>query len=314
MRRKLMSRLISVARPRVYCLACGYRLGVAEQTQSGGDTPAQRHASEDPAGEEQLAEALDSIISEGAPRLQRTWPQLLSTGTVAGVEVSIGVLALLYVTYETGSSLLGGLAFSVGFMALLLGHSELFTEGFLVPVTVVAAGEATVPQLLRFWFGTAVANLAGGWLLTLIAMQAYPQLHATAIESGTFFINLGITVRSLCLAILAGATITLMTRMVNGSASMPARLAAVIASGFILAGLKMSHSILESLLIFASLHAGATSFTYADWAGWFAWTVFGNVLGGIGLVTLLRLVRSKGMLARHRQESAEGDPALLRQS
>jgi formate/nitrite transporter FocA (FNT family) len=279
---------------------------MADEAQAGRETPARRQAADDPGGEERLADALDRIVSEGAPRLQRTWPQLLSTGAVAGVEVSIGVLALLYVTHETGSSLLGGLAFSFGFIALLLGHSELFTEGFLVPVTVVAAGEASCRQLLRFWVGTAVANLAGGWLLTLVAMRAYPQLHATAIESGKFFIDLGISVRSLCLAILAGAVITLMTRMTNGSTSMPARLAAVIASGFVLAGLKMSHSILESLLIFASLHAGATSFGYADWAGWFAWTVFGNILGGIGLVTLLRLVRSKGMLVRHRQEAAAG--------
>ena len=42
--------------------------------------------------------------------------------------------------HATGSLLLGSVAFSVGFVALLLGHSELFTEGFLVPVTTVAAG------------------------------------------------------------------------------------------------------------------------------------------------------------------------------
>jgi hypothetical protein len=34
---------------------------------------------------------------------------------------------------------------------LLLGHSELFTEGFLVPVTVVAAGKARVVDLVRLW-------------------------------------------------------------------------------------------------------------------------------------------------------------------
>jgi formate-nitrite transporter family protein len=31
----------------------------------------------------------------------------------------------------------------VGFIALLLGHAELFTEGFLVPVAVVAAKQAS---------------------------------------------------------------------------------------------------------------------------------------------------------------------------
>jgi formate/nitrite transporter FocA (FNT family) len=134
-------------------------------------------------------------------------------------------------------------------------------------------------------------------------MTAYPQLHRTAIESGAFFINSGITARSLCMAILAGAAITLMTRMTNGTDSMPARLVAVIASAFILAGLKMAHSILESLLIFCSLHAGATQFGYGDWARWFAWTVLGNLIGGIGLVTLLRLVRSRRLFQRHRREA-----------
>jgi formate/nitrite transporter FocA (FNT family) len=71
------------------------------------------------------------------------WPELLLTAAAAGTEVALGVLALLAVQQATGSPLLAGLAFSVGFIALLLGHSELFTEGFLVPVTVVAAGEAS---------------------------------------------------------------------------------------------------------------------------------------------------------------------------
>lgn len=270
-----------------------------------GDTPARRAAADDPGGEQRLAVALDRIVEEGAPRLHRGWPDLLATGGVAGFEVSIGVLALLAVEGATGSTLLGGLAFSFGFIALLLGHSELFTEGFLVPVTVVAAGEATVRQMLRFWVGTAVANLAAGWVMTWIAMRAYPQLHATAVEAGTFFIDTGVNARSLCLAILAGAVITLMTRMTNGTDSTPARLVATIASGFVLAGLQMAHSILESLLVFCALHSGEARFGYLDWAGWFGWTVLGNVIGGLGLVTLLRLIRSRGMLLRHRTEAAD---------
>ncbi|MBV9872017.1 MAG: formate/nitrite transporter family protein [Frankiaceae bacterium] len=268
------------------------------------DTPAKRAADEDPGGDPRVADAFDRMVTEGAPRLHRRPPELLATAAVAGFEVSIGVLALIAVTDATGSQLLGGLAFSFGFIALLLGHSELFTEGFLVPVAVVAAGEATVWQMLRFWIGAAVGNLAGGWVLTWIAMEAYPQLHHAAITSGAYFIDNGINIRSLCLAVLAGAVITLMTRMTTGTESMPARLIAVIASAFVLAGLKMSHSILESLLIFCSLHSGAPTFGYADWAGWFAWTVLGNMIGGVGLVTALRLVRSRRLVQRHRREAA----------
>jgi formate/nitrite transporter FocA (FNT family) len=113
---------------------------------------------------------------------------------------------------------------------------------------------------------------------------------------------MGVNMRSLCLAILAGAVITLMTRMNNGTESVPAKLVATIACGFVLAGLRMSHSILESLLIFCALHTGAAGFSYLDWLGWFAWTVLGNVVGGVGLVTVLRLIRSRRMIARHREE------------
>ena len=80
----------------------------------------------------------------------------------------------------------------------------------------------------------------------------------------------------------------------------------VTAAAFVLAGLKMAHSILESLLIFCSLHTGDAPFGYADWAGWFAWTVLGNLIGGIGLVTVLRLVRSRRILLRHRAEVQDG--------
>lgn len=88
--------------------------------------------------------------------------------------MAFGVLALLAVERATGSALLGGVAFSIGFTALALGHSELFTEGFLVPVTVVAAGEARVRALLRLWVGTFVGYLAGGALSTWVSTWPSP--------------------------------------------------------------------------------------------------------------------------------------------
>ena len=42
--------------------------------------------------------------------------------------------------------------------------------------------------------------------------------------------------------------------------------------------------------MFGALHAGA-SFGYADWLGAFLWATLGNVVGGIGLVTVLRLIQ-----------------------
>ena len=81
--------------------------------------------------EDELADAFGRIVSEGAQRLHRTWREVLTTGLAGGLEVATGVVALLAVYAATGSHLLAGLAFSIGFLALLLARSELFTEGFL---------------------------------------------------------------------------------------------------------------------------------------------------------------------------------------
>ena len=126
--------------------------------------------------EDALEVSFDRQVDEGAQRLGRSWREILVTGAVGGIEVSIGVLAFLVVLHDTGSHLLAGIAFAAGFIALLLGHSELFTEGFLVPVVTVAAKRATVRQMLKLWSGTLVANLVGGWLIMWLVVLAFPSL------------------------------------------------------------------------------------------------------------------------------------------
>jgi formate/nitrite transporter FocA (FNT family) len=256
--------------------------------------------------EDQIAEAFDAIVSEGAQRLHRSWREVLTTGLAAGLEVATGILALLAVTAATGSHLLAGLAFSIGFMALLLGRSELFTEGFLVPVAAVVAKRASLGQLARLWSGTLLANLAGGWVFMWLVVHAFPDLRSTVIESGTHFVHAPLDLQSVCLALLAGVAITLMTRMQHGTSSDAVRVAASIAGAFLLAGLLLFHSILDSLVIFGAIHAGAP-FGYGDWLAWFWYVTLLNMAGGMLTITLTRLVRSKDLVVRERAAAAAGD-------
>jgi formate/nitrite transporter FocA (FNT family) len=252
--------------------------------------------------EDQLQEAFDTIVSEGAQRLHRSWREVLTTGLAGGIEVAVGVLVLFAVYAETGSHLLAGLAFSVGFIALALARSELFTEGFLVPVTAVVAGRGSPAQLGKLWAGTLVGNLVGGWLLMWLVVQAFPDLRATAITSATHFVDAPLDLQSASLAFLAGIAITLMTRMQHGTTSDVAKIVAAVAGALVLAGLQLFHSILDSLIVFAALHAGAP-FGYGDWAAWFWYTTLLNMAGGLFVVTLLRLVRSKDMIQRERADA-----------
>ncbi|MCA0144426.1 formate/nitrite transporter family protein [Blastococcus sp. LR1] len=259
----------------------------------------------DAPAEDELVEAFDRIVAQGAQRLHRTWREVLTTGLAGGLEVGIGVVALLAVYAETGSHLLAGLAFSVGFIALLLARSELFTEGFLVPVTAVVAKRASVAQLAKLWGGTLVANLVGGWLVMWVVVHALPELGPVAVESATTFVDAPLDLTAVCLALLAGSSITLMTRMQQGAESEGGKIVAAVAGAFVLAGLVLFHSILDSLIIFAGIHAGGP-FGYGDWLAWFWYATLLNMAGGLLVVTLLRLVRSKDLIERERDDVADG--------
>jgi hypothetical protein len=63
-----------------------------------------------------------------------------------------------------------------------------------------------------------------------------------------------------------------------------------VSTAFLLIAGTLSHTVVASLLLFAGLHAGAP-YGYADWAEAAGVITAGNLVGGLGLVTLLRLVQ-----------------------
>lgn len=237
--------------------------------------------------------AFERSIDEGERRLRRSWPDLLATGAVGGLDVGVGVFALLLVFEGTGNELLGSLAFGIGFVALTLGNSELFTEDFLVPVTVLAARRARLRALVRLWGGTAAMNLVAGWLFTNLMVIGFPFVEAVAVEIGSHYPEMGIGGEAFASAILGGAAITLMTWMERGTDSVVAKLVAAWSIAFLLAAGAMNHAVVASLGMFAALHAGAP-FGYLDWLGAASFAALGNMIGGIGLVTVLRLVQVGG--------------------
>lgn len=249
--------------------------------------------------EREVEEAFDRIVDEGCTRLARPIPALLSTGVLGGIDIGTGVLAYLLVDYYTGSKVLAGLAFSVGFVALLLARSELFTENFLVPVTAAVAGKGRVRPLLRLWVLTLAANLVGGWVIVWLILTGLPQLRAVAISAGTHYADLGVSVRSFALAVLAGAVMTLMTRMQHATDSLGVQLVPAILMGALLPIGQLFHCVLDSLFMFAALIAGAP-FGYLDWLSALGWAAFGNLGGGLVLVTAIRLLRVPHRVAEAR--------------
>ena len=264
---------------------------------------------QDPSVAEQpVEEAVLRAIDEGRRRISRRTPALLATGVLGGIDVGTGVLALLFVEHETQSAVLAGLAFSVGFIALTLARSELFTEDFLVPVTTVIARQARTRMLFRLWIGTLVANLVGGWIFTFLIMHGFPQWDETAIAAGGHYVDLGLGTKAFALAVIGGAVITLMTWMQHTTTSTALRLVPAVTGAFLLAGAQLNHAVVNSLLMFAALHTGHAPFGYLEWAQTAGLAAAGNIVGGVLLVTLLRLLQSPHTIKREWNRPALGVP------
>jgi formate/nitrite transporter FocA (FNT family) len=267
-----------------------------------GSGTAQEQSGQTASSEAALQSTFESTIREGEQRLTRSWSALLATGALGGIDVSMGVLGLLLVNRATGNTLVAALAFSIGFLALTLANSELFTENFLVPIAAIVARRASVLALVRLWVGALITNLLGGWIMMGIIMLALPELHPFAIKLGTAFVQQGIGGASFASAVLGGAIITLMTWMERGTPTVAGKMAAAVSAAFLLAAGHLNHAIVASLEMFAALHAGA-SFSYFTWAGLLAWYALGNFVGGVALVTMLRLIQVGPEAIKEKQSS-----------
>jgi formate/nitrite transporter FocA (FNT family) len=256
---------------------------------------------------ETVHDAFDRSVEEGVVRLERSTASLVATGLVGGLDVGIGVFAMYIVEQETGNRLLGALAFGIGFLALTLARSELFTENFLVPINAVVAKRAPWWSVLRLWAGTAAFNLIGAWIGMGLVVMGFPGLRETALRIADHPIALGTGRATFANAVLGGTVITLMPWMEHSTSAIGPKLAAAWSIAFVLAAAPLQHAIVISVEIFAALHVGAP-FGYADWLGTFAFAALGNVVGGVGLVTALRLLQVGPDELRREREG--GGPVL----
>lgn len=240
--------------------------------------------------DEELSSTLEATVDKGDVRLHRSLRSLIVTGLVGGADVALGVTALLLVKDRTHSDVLAALAFSIGFIALTLAHSELFTENFLLPIIAVAAGRDRARSIARLWIVVGLANLAGGWLVMGLTAVGFPDLEHVAIEVATHYPSLGLGRQAFAIAVLGGAVITLMTWMQQGAEGDGGRIVAAVIAAFLLALGSLNHAVVVSLEMFAALHYGAP-FGYASWLGVLAWATLGNVVGGTVLVAGLRLLQ-----------------------
>lgn len=242
-------------------------------------------------------------VQEGERRLSRSVSGLFATGAVGGLDIMLGIVGLTVVSGaleavlpEESAHVFGSLAFGIGFVLLIVGRSELFTENFLVPVTTVIDGSKRPRNVLRLWAGTLVGNLlmlfALSAMLTRAGLVPPSALDAASGLAETFAQRdfLG----ALFSAIVAGSLMTLLTWLAHAAESDSARIAIAFLVGFLLAAPSLNHAVVSVGEMSFGLFADRGAADWVDLAQNFPVAVLGNLIGGLALVTAVRLVQVRG--------------------
>ena len=247
----------------------------------------------------QIAERASDV---GEQRLDRNNLDILITSFIGGAEVSLGGLAAMTVVGAALSTVpglglypalaLGGLAFPIGFLFVIVGRSELFTENFLIPVVSVLKGERRASSLVVLWAISWFGNVLGcaGTAALLSVPDAIGEPIRTGFAAYTEY-KLSVPVLGVFVsAVLAGGVMTALTWILLASEHPVGRIIAIGAAGYVLFAANLSHSIVSTSVLLAGFAQAQRSL--AEVGGWLMVATAGNLVGGLGLVTLLRLTQA----------------------
>jgi formate/nitrite transporter FocA (FNT family) len=123
------------------------------------------------------------VRDQGEEELERSFNGLAWSGLAAGLSIGFSFLAQAVLQAHLPDTawrpLVSGFGYSVGFLIVILGRQQLFTETTLTAV-IPALTRRTMPTLrltLRVWVIVLTANLAATWVFAGIAAQPgiFPQ-------------------------------------------------------------------------------------------------------------------------------------------
>jgi formate/nitrite transporter FocA (FNT family) len=251
----------------------------------------------------QPEEIFEKSRAEGERRLERPLLEVVATALAAGFDIAAGVVllgvlsaALAHHFGVDAAGVAGAFGFGVGFIFLIVGRGELFTENFLVPLAGVHGKPRNAWwKIVELWAVSPVFNvLAGGAIAVIVTVHGVlPKGTGHALDDVAQKLHANGTLALFTSAVFAGALITAMTWFVEGHDSVGIRLTVAWVTGSFLALAHLNHVIVATIELVFGIRFGA----HIPWSfvvGNFFLAAAGNMVGGIGLVTLNRFTQAKG--------------------
>src|SRR4051794_433884 len=227
----------------------------------------------------------ETIRAEGVSELERTTAALLLSGLAAGLSMgfSLVVQGELHANLPAGPTrvLLSPFGYTIGFLIVVLGRQQLFTENTLTPILPLLHNRdlRTTMRVIRLWALVLTANIVGTWLFAAALahtsafepkiMQAVVEVSRSSLEAdfGDTFVR----------AIFAGWLIALMVWFLPAAESSRPLLIVILTYVVGLGG--FAHIIAGSVECAFLVQIGEASLRQFV-TGVYISTLLGNVVGG----------------------------------
>jgi formate-nitrite transporter family protein len=230
----------------------------------------------------------EAIRAEGETELRRPAGALCWSGLAAGLSMGFSIVAqgLLraHLPDTSWRPLISNLGYSVGFLVVVLGRQQLFTENTLTVILPLLARRnlTTLIAVARLWIIVLATNVAGAGLFawtigntnifTPQVRTAFAQIAIAAMAGGwsTVFLR----------GIFAGWLIATMVWMLPAAES--SRPAIVIIMTYLVSLGGLAHVVAGSVDVLYGVTTGL-----APWSAYLKFivpTLTGNVVGGVSLV------------------------------
>lgn len=237
------------------------------------------------------AEIYSAAVRIGEDELKRSSTGLALSGLAAGLGMGLTGLGSAAILAEVGDglahSLLVNLLYPLGFIVVIVGRAQLFTENTLFPVVLVLDRRRHVGNTLRLWAVVFIANVVGALLFAVLMIKAgavSPDVAGALSRLGTKTVQ-GSFVHLFWAGVAGGWIIALMAWLVTASRFTIGQIALVYLMTFVVGAAGLAHCIAGSAEALSAVVAGQVSVgTYAVWL--LAATV-GNTIGGVVIVSLL---------------------------
>lgn len=233
-----------------------------------------------------------AIRSEGESELERATSALAWSGLAAGMSMGFSFVgeALLHAHLPDAKwrPLIAAFGYSLGFLMVVLGRQQLFTENTLTVILPLLAkfDRKTIVNVARLWATVLLANLAGAFLFALVLAKTEvvdAEVFHSMTTLGAESLNRTFAVVVLR-GIFAGWLIALMVWLLPFAET--ARVGVIIIITWLVGALHLSHVIAGAVAsMFTALTGDATAAEVA--IGFFLPALLGNILGGVSLVAAI---------------------------